>query len=134
MIADRLRECLTVLRWSDEDLADELGAPCAQVRAWLNGRSHAPIVVAAWLETLVKAYRTTPHPRTDPQGRLVCTEPAGSAREIRVPRQHSGSVSAANGAGLFQASNQQVAAGADRGMPVVPPQAANGGNRESHAL
>lgn len=96
MITDRLRECLTVLRWSDEDLADELGAPTAHVRAWFNGSSHVPVVVAAWLETLVKAHRTTPRPRMDPQGQFICTNAAGPASVIRVPTQQLGVVSTAH--------------------------------------
>jgi transcriptional regulator with XRE-family HTH domain len=57
MIPGRLRECLKSLRWSAFDLAEQLGCPESEVTTWLEGRTAAPIAIAAWLEALVKAHR-----------------------------------------------------------------------------
>jgi hypothetical protein len=62
MIPGRLRECLKILRWKPADLAEQLGCSEIDVRAWLDGRTSAPIAVAAWLEALVKAFRALPPP------------------------------------------------------------------------
>jgi transcriptional regulator with XRE-family HTH domain len=62
MIAARLRQCLAILRWTQADLAEELGIPVEQADEWLAGRAHIPVAVAAWLEALVKAHRSVPKP------------------------------------------------------------------------
>ncbi len=62
MIAGRLRQCLAILRWTQVDLAEELGIPAEHVGEWLTGRTHVPVAVAAWLEALVKAHRSVPKP------------------------------------------------------------------------
>lgn len=66
MMAGRARECLKALRWSADDVAQELGQPSSDVRAWLEGRAPVPIVVIAWLEALTKAHRSVPAPNLDP--------------------------------------------------------------------
>jgi len=84
MIAARLRECLKILRWNAADLAEELGYPQDEVATWLDGRARAPLAVAAWLEALVKTYRTLPRPcRTAPAFKPG-TEKAETP-EIRLP-------------------------------------------------
>jgi hypothetical protein len=62
MIASRLRECLKILRWDTDDLADELARPQGEVAAWLDGRSFPALPVAAWIEALVKAHKSMPAP------------------------------------------------------------------------
>ncbi len=62
MIAARLKECLKVLRWSEDDLAEELGCAFSEVRAWSEGRVLPPLAVAAWVEALVKAHQALPRP------------------------------------------------------------------------
>lgn len=62
MIAARMRECLRLLRWSETDFAEEAGYPLAKAKAWLYGREHPPLGVAAWLEALVKVHRLLPRP------------------------------------------------------------------------
>ncbi|MGB3897436.1 MAG: helix-turn-helix transcriptional regulator [Mesorhizobium sp.] len=62
MIAGRLRQCLAILRWTQADLAEELGVPVEQTGDWLSGRTRVPVAVAAWLEALVKAHRSVPKP------------------------------------------------------------------------
>ena len=66
MMAGRARECLKALHWSTDDLADELGRPPSEVKAWLEGRAPVPLVIIAWLEALVKAHRSLPAPNFDP--------------------------------------------------------------------
>ncbi|WP_353820762.1 DUF982 domain-containing protein [Mesorhizobium sp.] len=67
MIAERMRECLRLLRWSETDFAEEAGYPVAKAKAWLYGREHPPLVVMAWLETLAKVHRLLPRPSMPPQ-------------------------------------------------------------------
>jgi transcriptional regulator with XRE-family HTH domain len=62
MTTARLKACLKALRWSEADLAEELGSTPATVRAWLDGRDHAPLAVLAWLEALASAHRAVPKP------------------------------------------------------------------------
>ena len=62
MIPGRLRECLKTLRWSAADLAEQIGCPESEVTTWLDGRTVAPIAIAAWLEALVKAHRALQPP------------------------------------------------------------------------
>lgn len=66
MIAARMRECLRLLRWSENDFAEEGGYPLAKAKAWLYGREHPPLGVAAWLEALVKVHRLLPRPGMPP--------------------------------------------------------------------
>lgn len=60
MMAARIKECLSFLRWRDVDLADASGCNTADVRAWLDGRERPPLAIVAWLEALVKAHRAVP--------------------------------------------------------------------------
>jgi hypothetical protein len=60
MMAARLRDCLRLLRWRETELADASGHPVAEVKTWLDGRAYPPLVVAAWLEALVKAHLSVP--------------------------------------------------------------------------
>lgn len=62
MIAARLRQCLAILRWTQTDLAEELGISAEQAGERLAGRTYVPVAVAAWLEALVKAHRGVPKP------------------------------------------------------------------------
>ena len=62
MIAGHLRQCLAILRWTQADLAEELGISAEQAGEWLAGRTQVPVAVAAWLEALVKAHRSVPKP------------------------------------------------------------------------
>lgn len=95
MIAGRLRECLKILRWEAGDLAAELGRPRGEIAAWLDGRSPAPLAVAAWLEALVKAHRALPAPgRSVPALQPARIEPDAisisyPAAQFTVQRIHS---------------------------------------------
>ena len=62
MTADRLRECLDLLRWSQRGLADALKCDDRIVRRWASGDAEIPASVAAWLETLGKIHAELPPP------------------------------------------------------------------------
>ena len=50
MTADRLRECLAVLRWSQVVLASELNLNERTVRRWVSGANPVPLWVAQRIE------------------------------------------------------------------------------------
>jgi len=52
MTPDRLRECLSLLRWTQRGLAEVLECDDRLVRRWASGGAEIPASVAAWLETL----------------------------------------------------------------------------------
>lgn len=93
MIAARLRECLKVLRWTEADLAEELGVPAVQVHEWLAGRAYVPVAVAAWLEALVKAHRRLPRPVIDAESRFTRAVVAGSDSETGLQPTATGRLS-----------------------------------------
>lgn len=135
MIAERLQECLTILRWSEQDLAEELHVSIVDVSAWLSERRHIPLVVAAWVETLVKAYRATPHLRISSQGKFVCTASIDPAAEIGLPPQKFAELPPASSAELIRISPHPASSGTNGcKMPALPPHSLNGGKHESHAL
>ena len=84
MIAARLKQCLAMLRWRDIDLADASGRAISDVRAWLDGRQRPPLIVAAWLEALVKAHHSVPPLRS---AMSISEKPfrAGEALQIAGP-------------------------------------------------
>lgn len=62
MTPDRLRACLTLLRWSQRGLADALTMDERQVRRWATGVAIIPEQVAAWLERRAAAMAADPPP------------------------------------------------------------------------
>lgn len=52
MTPERLRECLTLVRWTRRGLADALMCDERLIRRWLAGESTIPDGVAVWIETL----------------------------------------------------------------------------------
>lgn len=62
MNPDRLRECLTLLRWSQRGLADALTMDERQVRRWATGAAVIPEQVALWLERRAAAIAADPPP------------------------------------------------------------------------
>lgn len=84
MLAGRLRECLMIIRWQADDLADELGCRQREVSAWLDGRAFVPLLVAAWVEALVKAHRSLPRP----DATALLSNPVARSRspEIRLAK------------------------------------------------
>ncbi|MGI4793090.1 MAG: helix-turn-helix domain-containing protein [Janthinobacterium lividum] len=62
MTPDRLRECLTVLWWSQQQLARVLNKDPRQVRRWASGEYPMPVETAAWLERLARFHERNPPP------------------------------------------------------------------------
>jgi hypothetical protein len=133
MIAGRLRECLKILRWDTDDLVDELGRPQGEVAAWLEGRSFPPLLVAAWIEALVKAHKSLPVP-----GRNVphpgANAETGSA-EIRLPSAIATHPASHGFAAHRSYSRRLEATGKTGRVHVTAPSLASGGlDHGSHAL
>ena len=57
MTSERFQQCLTVLRWSQFDIAVVLKCDVFLVHAWSNGTAPVPDDIAAWLEKLAKAHQ-----------------------------------------------------------------------------
>lgn len=52
MTPERLSECLRVVRWPKDALAEVLDVPSELVTRWLAGTEQVPRKVAAWIEAL----------------------------------------------------------------------------------
>jgi hypothetical protein len=52
MIPARLEECLSIVRWTPEILAEALGCHVSLVQAWLEGTEDVPPETGAWIEAL----------------------------------------------------------------------------------
>lgn len=52
MTPDRLTECLRLVRWHKNVLAEAIDVPSETVTAWLTGTDQIPRKVAAWIEAL----------------------------------------------------------------------------------
>lgn len=62
MTAQRLRDILALLRWSQRGLAEALDCDDRLVRRWASGDGSVPEPVAEWLEALAKAHAAIPVP------------------------------------------------------------------------
>jgi hypothetical protein len=71
MTPDQMREALSVLRWSQGDLAAALNRTDRQVRRWLAQEAPIPRAVSAWLRALVQAHQACPAPTLDRVGNEV---------------------------------------------------------------
>lgn len=87
MMPGRARDCLKVLRWSADDLADELGQSVSDVKAWLEGRAPMPLAIAAWLEALVKLHSSLPAPTLDRCSDAVSHRPREPLSVLTSTRQ-----------------------------------------------
>ena len=56
MTSQRLHECLRIIRWSPDALAEALGCDISLVLAWLENAEEVPIKTGAWIETLATAH------------------------------------------------------------------------------
>lgn len=131
MMAGRVRECLTVLRWSADDLADELGRAPSDVKAWLEGRAPVAIVVVAWLEALVKAHRSVPAPNLDPASSRKGHAPVRDV-QIVLPQHPSGYSTSRDSQ---QRPRRPFAPSAISAPPIASRQPAlKGSSRASHPL
>lgn len=52
MTAERLTECLRLIRWQKDVLAEAVDVPSQTVTAWLAGTEQVPRKVSAWIEAL----------------------------------------------------------------------------------
>lgn len=60
--AERLRECLARMGWSQRGLAEMLGCDDRLVRRWASGETLVPWEVGSWLEALAKFHERNPVP------------------------------------------------------------------------
>ena len=52
MTPERLAECLRLVRWHKDVLAEALDVPSELVAGWLGGSEDVPRKVGAWIEAL----------------------------------------------------------------------------------
>jgi hypothetical protein len=52
MTPERLAECLRLVRWQRDTLAEAIDVPSEAVTAWLAGSAEVPRKVGAWMEAL----------------------------------------------------------------------------------
>lgn len=62
MSPDRLRDVLSLLRWSQRGLAEALTCDDRLVRRWASGDATVPPDVIEWLERLAAAHAALPAP------------------------------------------------------------------------
>ena len=62
MSADRFRECLSMLHWSQRGVAEILYCDDRLVRRWADGSEPVPEAVESWLEGLARAHQALPSP------------------------------------------------------------------------
>jgi ribosome-binding protein aMBF1 (putative translation factor) len=63
MTSDRLRHCLSLIGWSQRQLARVLDQHEGTVRQWARGTLEIPEDIATWLERLAAAHEANPVPR-----------------------------------------------------------------------
>ena len=71
MSSYRLLICLSVLGWSERDLARRTGRHQTSVVRWTKGLSPVPDEEAAWLEKLANFHAANPAPRAKPGNLLA---------------------------------------------------------------
>jgi DNA-binding transcriptional regulator YdaS (Cro superfamily) len=54
MTGAQFRKCVTAIRWSQVQIAEDLGVLPAKVRKWSAGADTVPPEVAAWVMSLAK--------------------------------------------------------------------------------
>jgi hypothetical protein len=52
MTPERLDECLSIIRWSPDTLAECFGCDASLIEAWLSGEMEMPAKASAWIETV----------------------------------------------------------------------------------
>jgi hypothetical protein len=62
MTADRFRECLAMLHWSQRGLAEILYCDDRLVRRWAQGSEPVPESIAGWIEKMACVRQTSPRP------------------------------------------------------------------------
>jgi hypothetical protein len=64
MTADRFRECLALLHWSQRGLAQILYCDDRLVRHWAQGSEPVPESIARWIESLACTHKAMLPPTT----------------------------------------------------------------------
>lgn len=82
MTPARLRECLSILGWTQRGLAELLLCNNRVVRRWASGDGTVPERVAAWIERLA-AYHARHPPPAQWKTRGLTVAPAPSDQPIR---------------------------------------------------
>jgi hypothetical protein len=62
MTADRFRECLAALHWTQRGLAEIIGVNEREVRRWAGSQNQIPPNIAAWLDRLARCHEVNPPP------------------------------------------------------------------------
>ena len=57
MTPERLAECLSIVRWAPDTLAQALGCDMSLVKAWLDDLEEIPMKTGAWIETLATVHQ-----------------------------------------------------------------------------
>lgn len=60
--AERFREMLALLRWTQRGFASIIGADDRLVRRWAAGEADMPAEILVWLETLAAVHVANPVP------------------------------------------------------------------------
>lgn len=58
MTPERLSECLEIIRWTPNALAQALECDVSLVDAWLNNLDEIPIKTGAWIEAMTLAHKS----------------------------------------------------------------------------
>ena len=56
MTPARLDECLSLLRWSPDILAQCFGCDVSLIEAWLTGEAEIPMKAGVWLEVMANIH------------------------------------------------------------------------------
>jgi len=62
MTATEMRECLSLLHWSQRHLSEVLTTDERLIRKWASAKVEVPANVATWLRTLAQVHQKHPHP------------------------------------------------------------------------
>ncbi|KQZ80890.1 hypothetical protein ASD64_11400 [Mesorhizobium sp. Root157] len=54
MTPNRLEDCLAIIRWTPDTLAQALGCDVLLVNAWLDDLEEIPTKTGAWIETIAR--------------------------------------------------------------------------------
>ena len=75
MTPERLAECLRLVRWQRDTLAEAIDVPSEAVTAWLAGSAEVPRKVGAWMEALCFVHEAAEESRPSTAGEGFGTGP-----------------------------------------------------------
>ena len=85
MTPNRLKECLAVIRWSEEALADALKIERRLVEQWLTGNTSIPTGVASWVEALCFTHEASDLMRPTISAEMQLTDGMPAQKREHVP-------------------------------------------------